>query len=73
MTIAMRKRPITYIARTRRAGPDARGGTRLIMYDGTIEQSASGGAQLSVLTFKSYTFDLDQFAGPPQFATARDQ
>ena len=40
-----------------------RRGARLIMIDGTIEQSAAGGAQLSVLTFQSYTFNLDQFAG----------
>jgi len=39
-------------------------GARLIMFDGTIEQSAKGGSQLSVLAFKSYVFPLDQFASP---------
>jgi len=39
-------------------------GARLLMYDGTIEQSSNGGAKLSVLKFKSYIFDLDQFTGP---------
>ena len=48
-------------------------GARLIMFDGTVEQSAAGGAQLSVLTFKNYTFDLDQFAGPARANLAQDQ
>jgi lipopolysaccharide export system permease protein len=39
-------------------------GARLIMKDGTIEQSIGGGAKLSVLKFQRYVFDLDQFAGP---------
>jgi len=38
-------------------------GARLIMIDGTIEQGTKNGAQLSVLKFKRYVFDLDQFAG----------
>src|SRR6202012_5821131 len=38
-------------------------GARLLMFDGTIEQTGTSGAQLSVLKFKSYAFDLDQFAG----------
>jgi lipopolysaccharide export system permease protein len=57
------KRPITYIAQRGVLAQTSAGG-RLIMYDGTVEQTSSGGAQLSVLTFKNYTFDLDQFAGP---------
>ena len=57
------KRPITYIAQRGVLAQTPAGG-RLIMYDGTVEQSAANGAQLSVLTFKNYTFDLDQFAGP---------
>jgi lipopolysaccharide export system permease protein len=61
------KRPSTYIAQ-RGVLAHTPGGNRLIMYDGTLEQSASGGAQLSVLTFKSVPLDLDQFAGPAQFA-----
>jgi lipopolysaccharide export system permease protein len=56
-------RPITYIAQRGVLAQTSAGG-RLIMYDGTVEQTAGGGAQLSVLTFKNYTFDLDQFAGP---------
>jgi lipopolysaccharide export system permease protein len=39
-------------------------GTRLIMVDGTVEQSAQHGRQLSVLKFSRYVFDLDQFGGP---------
>jgi lipopolysaccharide export system permease protein len=38
-------------------------GPRLIMLDGTIEQSSRGGAELSVLKFQRYVFDLDQFSG----------
>jgi len=57
------KRPITYIAQRGVLAQTSAGG-RLIMVDGTVEQTAAAGAQLSVLTFKNYTFDLDQFAGP---------
>jgi lipopolysaccharide export system permease protein len=57
------KRPITYIAQRGVLAQTSAGG-RLIMYDGTVEQTAAAGAELSVLTFKNYTFDLDQFAGP---------
>jgi lipopolysaccharide export system permease protein len=57
------QRPITYIAQ-RGVMAQTQGGNRLIMYDGTVEQSAAGGAQLSVLTFKNYSFNLDQFSGP---------
>jgi lipopolysaccharide export system permease protein len=56
-------RPITYIAQ-RGVLAQTAAGSRLIMYDGTVEQTAAAGAQLSVLTFKNYSFDLDQFAGP---------
>ena len=58
------RRPVTYIAQ-RGVLAQTSAGSRLIMYDGTVEQTAAGGAQLSVLTFKEDTFDLDQFAGPP--------
>ena len=66
------KRPVTYIAQR---GVLARtpAGNRLIMYDGTVEQTAMAGAQLSVLTFKNYSFDLDQFAGPARFTLRRTQ
>jgi lipopolysaccharide export system permease protein len=57
------KRPVTYIAQ-RGVLAQTQGGSRLIMYDGTIEETAMGGAQLSVLTFKTDSLDLDQFAGP---------
>ncbi|HEY1710473.1 MAG TPA: LptF/LptG family permease, partial [Rhizomicrobium sp.] len=57
----VRIRPITYIARSGQLVQSVLG-ARLIMYDGTIEQSAKQGADLSILKFKSYTFDLDQFA-----------
>jgi lipopolysaccharide export system permease protein len=63
------KRPITYLAE-HGVLAQTPAGARLIMFDGTIEQSARSGAQLSVLQFKSYVFDLDQFAGP-RAATAR--
>jgi lipopolysaccharide export system permease protein len=56
-------RPTTYLAE-RGVLAQTRGGARLIMFDGTVEQSAARGAQLSVLKFKSYVFDLDQFASP---------
>jgi lipopolysaccharide export system permease protein len=55
------KRPTTYIARGGVLA-QTQAGSRLIMLDGTIEQSAQGGAQLSVLKFQRYVFDLDQFA-----------
>ena len=38
-------------------------GPRLIMHDGTVEQTAGGGARLSILRFDRYVFDLDQFVG----------
>jgi lipopolysaccharide export system permease protein len=40
------------------------GGARLIMFDGTLEEGGRGGAQLSVLKFQRYVFDLDQFSSP---------
>jgi lipopolysaccharide export system permease protein len=56
-----RSRPITYVAGAGQLAQTTEG-ARLIMYDGTVQQSAKQGAQLSVLKFKSYAFDLDQFA-----------
>ncbi|HUO94106.1 MAG TPA: LptF/LptG family permease [Rhizomicrobium sp.] len=53
----------TYIARSGVLAQTP-AGARLIMQDGTIEQSLAGGAKLSVLKFQRYVFDLDQFAGP---------
>ncbi|HTW33113.1 MAG TPA: LPS export ABC transporter permease LptF [Rhizomicrobium sp.] len=53
----------TYIARSGVLAQTP-AGARLIMSDGTIEQSEGGGAKLKVLKFQRYVFDLDQFAGP---------
>jgi lipopolysaccharide export system permease protein len=55
------KLPTTYIAESGILAQTALG-ARLIMSDGTIEQTRSGGAQLSVLKFQNYVFDLDQFS-----------
>ena len=57
------KRPTTYLAE-RGVLAQTPQGTRLIMLDGVVEQSAVGGSQLSVLKFQRDVFDLDQFAGP---------
>ena len=57
------KHPITYLAESGQLAQTP-AGARLIMYDGTIEQTDASGAHLSVLKFKSYIFDLDQFTGP---------
>ncbi|MBI1329881.1 MAG: LPS export ABC transporter permease LptF [Alphaproteobacteria bacterium] len=50
-------------------------GARLIMQDGTIEQSGKSGAQLSVLKFERYVFDLDQFGdtGPRKVREASER
>ncbi len=56
-------RPITYLAERGELAQTPLG-TRLIMVDGTVEQSAQGGKQLSVLKFRRDVFDLDQFGGP---------
>ena len=58
-------RPTTYIAEGGVLA-DTPAGARLIMRDGTIEQSSLGGSHLSVLRFQTYVFDLDQFTGPAQ-------
>ena len=63
-------RPITYITQ-RGVLAQTQGGSRLIMYDGTVEQSAAGGSQLSVLNFKNYSLNLDQFAGPARITLRR--
>jgi lipopolysaccharide export system permease protein len=59
------KRPVTYLAERGELAQTPLG-TRLIMLDGTVEQSAEGGRQLSVLKFRRDVFDLDQFGGPAQ-------
>ena len=55
--------PITYLAQSGQMAQTP-AGARLIMIDGTVEQTAKGGAHLSVLKFERYVFDLDQFASP---------
>ena len=57
------RRPVTYLAERGLLAQSPQG-ARLIMMDGTVEQSAQGGQQLSVLKFQRDVFDLDQFAGP---------
>jgi lipopolysaccharide export system permease protein len=57
------KSPITYLAESGRI-VQTPVGARLIMIDGTIEQSSKGGARLTVLKFSRYVFDLDQFSSP---------
>jgi lipopolysaccharide export system permease protein len=61
------KRPTTYIAESGVLAQTS-GGGRLIMQDGTIEQANGNGAQLSVLKFGRYVFDLDQFSGQQRAA-----
>jgi lipopolysaccharide export system permease protein len=60
-----RLQPTTYIAQTGSLVQTS-AGARLIMVDGTIEQTAAAGSQLQVLKFKRYVFDLDQFGGQQQ-------
>jgi lipopolysaccharide export system permease protein len=57
------KTPTTYIAEDGQLAQTPEGG-RLIMRHGTVEQTADGGARLSVLKFERYVFDLEQFSGP---------
>jgi lipopolysaccharide export system permease protein len=56
-------RPITYLAE-RGVLAQTPLGARLIMLDGTVEQSGQGGSQLSALKFQRDVINLDQFAGP---------
>ena len=57
------QRPVTYLAE---GGVFAQteNGARLIMLNGTIQQTRQNGAQLSVLAFERSVFDLDQYASP---------
>ena len=59
-------RPVTYIA-DRGILAQTPTGPRLIMMDGTIENSGKGGQQLQVLHFQSDTLNLDQFSGPARY------
>jgi lipopolysaccharide export system permease protein len=54
-------RPTTYIAQSGVLAQTP-AGPRLIMLNGTVEQGATNHAQLSVLKFERYVFNLDQFA-----------
>jgi lipopolysaccharide export system permease protein len=64
-----KRTPITYLA-VRGQLAQTPGGARLIMFDGTVEESGHSGGQLTVLKFQRDVFDLDQFAGPAR-ATER--
>jgi lipopolysaccharide export system permease protein len=55
------RQAITYIAQ-RGALAQTNAGARLMMFDGTVERSAAGGAKLSILSFGSYVVSMDQFA-----------
>jgi len=59
------RRPTTYLA-VSGVLAQTPSGPRLIMENGTVEQTAESGAKLSVLKFKRYVFDLDQFASQQQ-------
>jgi lipopolysaccharide export system permease protein len=57
-----KRRPISYLAESGELVQTS-AGPRLIMEDGTIEQTGAKGTDLSVLKFKRYVFDINQFAG----------
>jgi lipopolysaccharide export system permease protein len=59
-------RPVTYIAEKGILAQTPTG-PRLIMMDGTIENSSHGGKQLQVIQFQSETLNLDQFSGPARY------
>ena len=59
-------RPVTYIA-DKGILAQTPTGPRLIMMDGTIENSAQNGKQLQVIQFQSETLNLDQFSGPTRY------
>jgi len=61
-----RAKPITYIAE-KGILAQTPAGTRLIMVDGTIENSAQSGKELQVLHFDRYTINLDQFSEPARY------
>lgn len=67
-----RQRPVTYLAQ-KGILAQTPAGARLIMLDGTIQMGAQGGKQLSVLSYKSHTLNLDQFSGPTRFTLLKKQ
>ncbi len=60
-------RPVTYIAEKGILAQTPTG-PRLIMMDGTIENSSHAGKQLQVIQFQSETLNLDQFSGPARYS-----
>jgi lipopolysaccharide export system permease protein len=62
-----RLRPVTYIAEKGILAQTPTG-PRLIMMDGTVENSAQNGKQLQVVQFQSFTLNLDQFSGPARYS-----
>jgi lipopolysaccharide export system permease protein len=58
-----RKSPISYLAQSGHIVQTPMG-ARLVMIDGTIEQSSRRGSRLSILRFDRDVFDLDQFSNP---------
>jgi lipopolysaccharide export system permease protein len=63
-------RPVTYIAEKGILAQTPTG-PRLIMMDGTIENSAQNGKQLQVIQFQSETLNLDQFSSPAQYSSRK--
>jgi lipopolysaccharide export system permease protein len=53
--------PTTYLAELGRL-TQTRDGARLIMQNGNIQRTERGGAELKILRFDTYVFDLEQFA-----------
>jgi len=62
-----KNQPTTYLAEKGQL-VQTPAGARLLMYDGTIEHASDRGTKLSVLKFKSYVFDLDQFTSTSRTA-----
>lgn len=56
-------KPITWLAQ-KGVLAQTPAGTRLILMDAKVEQSAAHGSQLSIVSFARDTLNLDQFAGP---------
>ncbi len=61
------KAPVTYLAESGRL-VQTPAGARLVLVDGTVEQSTKRGARLSVLKFARYPFNLEQFANKTQIS-----
>jgi len=59
------KAPVTYLAESGQV-VQTPAGTRLVMYDGTIEMIQKRGARLNVLKFQRDVLDLDQFVSKSQ-------